>query len=339
MVPPYLLNNRLLSKIEMVDIKGILYDVKSVIRSPKGKNVLTFMVFIVIATLFWFLMSLNDEVQHDYDIPTEIVNMPDDMTLINSAPEVIHVSIKDKGSNLFRYDFGRCPSIKLNYKDFRHIGKDRLVLSESQLSASLRSYFGGSGSILTQSPDSIAVTYTTRPPVAVPLEIKSDVSASSQHIVFGRLQADVDTIRLYSAKPLGKAARHAVTELISLSGLTDTTVIEAKVLVPDGVRAIPSTVKVTVPVEPLIAKTRSIPVEMLNVPAGHSVVTFPSTVELTYLLPMSLYNNDNFGVKAYADYSKRKNGSLIPLILSILPDYYRGTTVSPDAVEYIVEQK
>lgn len=322
-----------------MDIKGIFTEIKSVIKSPGGKNVLTFGAFLIIATLFWFLMSLNDEVQRDYDLPAEIVNLPADMTLITTPPELIHISVRDKGSNLFSYDFGRRPAVKLDYKDFKAAGKKRLVMTESQLAASLRSYFGGSGTIVSQSPDSISVTYTTRPPVNVPVEIKADVSASSQHIVFGRLRADVDTIKLYSATPIDRAKIHAVTEHIQLSGLTDTTQVEVKILVPEGIRAIPSSVVVTIPVEPLIAKTRSVPVEVLNAPARHAVVTFPSSVEITYLLPMSLYGNDNFDVKAYADYVNREKNSTIPLSLSILPDYYRSTVIRPSAVEYIVEQR
>lgn len=66
------------------------------------------------------------------------------------------------------------------------------------------------------------------------------------------------------------------------------------------------------------------------------MITFPSTVEISYLVPMSVYNNDNYVVKAYADY--RKSAGKLALSLSAVPEEYSGVTLMTDSVEYLLEQ-
>ncbi len=156
--------------------------------------------------------------------------------------------------------------------------------------------------------------------------------------MFGQLKSDCDTIKIYSSHDDIDTIAFVDTEKIALSNLSDTTQVEVKLIAPAGTRVVPERVKITIPVEPLIAKTRNIPVEIINVPAGFSVLTFPSSVEITYLLPMSRYNVDDFDVKAYADYEKRTEDGRISLMLSILPEYYRSASISPSSVEYVIEK-
>ena len=52
---------------------------------------------------------------------------------------------------------------------------------------------------------------------------------------------------------------------------------------------------------------------------------------------MSVYNNDNHVVKAYADY--RKSANKLALSLSAVPDDYTGAVLLTDSVEYLLEHK
>ena len=104
-----------------------------------------------------------------------------------------------------------------------------------------------------------------------------------------------------------------------------------------GVRIIPDKVIVTVPVEPLIARKRMATIVTQGVPPGKNLVTFPSKVEVSYLVPMSAYN-DEYPLKAFVEYEDVKMpGNKIPVSLSMLPSIYHNVSVSPESVEYIIE--
>ena len=81
-----------------------------------------------------------------------------------------------------------------------------------------------------------------------------------------------------------------------------------------------------------------------GVPAGIELLTFPSQIEISYLIPMSLYSVDDEALHAVADYSSllTPSGALSPKLavkLPILPTFYHNVSLSVDSVEYIIEQK
>lgn len=314
---------------------------KQEIHSTTGKNALLFLVFLCVSTVFWMLLALNDEIQREFDIPVELTEVPDSVTLISSPPQSINVSVKDKGRALARYQWGGTPSIKFRFKDF-HASDGRIAMGKTQINGVVRSYFGAGAVISVSKPDSIVIVYTTRPGRLLPVKLNIEAQADPRYVINGPITVSNDSVKIYSADDLPITLTHVDTYPSSHAGLTDTTSVMVKVKVPEGMRAVPAAVRVTIPVEPLISKTRMVPVEVVNVPADKSLVTFPSEVEISYLIPMSQYNNDYFSVKAYVDYNKispLRSVTKIPVDLPLLPDSYRGAMLSTDSVEYVIEQK
>ena len=88
-----------------------------------------------------------------------------------------------------------------------------------------------------------------------------------------------------------------------------------------------------------MAKKRQVAINAVNVPAGRKIVTFPSMVEVSYLLPKSMYNKDNLNINATVDYNMVNNDTKsLSVSLSKMPSYIRSVSVSPQQVEYVIEQ-
>lgn len=307
---------------------------RALASSTRGRNLCTFLAFLVVAVIFWYVVALNDEMQQEFEVPMELVGVPNDIVLISLPPSTVSVSVRDKGTSLLRYSFGDLPVLKIQYKDFANNGR-RLSMGETQFVGAVRSFFGQGASVSGVKPDSLSLPYTKHQGVVKHIKVVSDVTTAPQYVLSGPLVAAIDTVRVYSQRAIPKSITNIETEPVTLSGLTDTTEVEVHLVAPEGMRVIPPSVKVMVPVEALIAKKRQIPIEVRKAPAGHRVITFPSTVEISYLVPMSVYNNDNYVVKAYADYHKSANK--LGLTLSAVPDEYSAVTLETDSVEYLLE--
>lgn len=321
-------------------LRQIYERLKEGLRTVKGRNALTFFIFLVISTAFWVLMALNDEVQHDYKLQLKLVGFPEDMTLISGANPEVNVTVKDKGSALMKFTWNREPSLTVRYDEFSNAGNNYLLLSQSQLNSAVRNIFGSAATILAVRPDSLSIYYTTEPGIPVRVRVDADVRPAPSAVAFGRVTLTTDTVMLFSNSKERSKIKELSTQPIVLSGLTDTARVTASLIVPPGMRAVPSQINVTIPVEPLITKTRKIAVEAVNVPPGKRLVTFPSMVDVTYLLPQSLYNNDTSPVKVIADYSNYAPGEDdLPLTVMPLPNYYRLVSVTPSDVEFVIEQK
>ncbi len=311
--------------------------IAATLHSSRGQNVLLYLLCVAVAFVFWVFLSLDTEVQRDFDVPVELQDVPDSVTVIGSLPPVISVSVKSKDSQLVRFLWGKMSPVKFKWQN--NVEGSSFVLTRSRLDTRLRDYFGNGVQIMTCRPDSIRIPFTTRPGVKVKLVLEADVHPNFQYILSGPIKADVDSVTLYSVNDLPRSLKFVTSEPLVKSDLKDTMRYEVKVKPIAGVRIIPDKVTVTVPVEPLIAKKRSINIAVENLPDNLNLVTFPSKTEISYLVPMSAYNSD-YPVKAYVDYRQCTPGTKkVPVTLSTIPSVYHNLSFSPDSVEYIIETK
>ncbi|MBD5192499.1 MAG: hypothetical protein HDS88_06365 [Bacteroidales bacterium] len=304
----------------------------------RGRNVGTFMIFLIISALFWLLMALNDDVQRDFVVPVKLENVPTDVTLLTSEPSSLNLTIKDKGSALVRYALGSNPTLTFNFNDI-DADNNRIVITRQKANNAIRGVFG-QAQVMALNPDSLSVPYTRRPPKTVKVRLNTeDVSAAPQFMISGKVTYSPDTVLLYSARPI-RDISGITTEPISANNLRDTTEIEVRLVPPEGMRAIPSTVTVKIPVEPLILVTHNIPIEVENGPGGKHVVMFPAEAKVSYLIPMNLYNaGDNPTFRVIGDFSRRSRVTgRMPLVFPALPKQYHNPMLLTDSVEYLIEQ-
>lgn len=318
-------------------INDIKSSINKKIHSSKGKDFVVFMIFVCVSYLFWMLLTLNNETQQDIEVNVELIEKPDSVTLISDVPKAINVSVRDKGSALIKYVWGESPTMKIKFDEYDN-GENRVIMGESEINSRLRSFFSSGCQITSSKPDSINIYYTTGKGRKAGVKINTDLHPALQYTINGDITVSTDSVTIYSVSDLPLALNSVNTETIVRDNLKDTAYIDVKIIPIPGTRIVPNKVTICVPVEPLIAKKRTITVEPVNVPANSELITFPSKVEISYLIPMSQYNNENSDVKAYANYDDAF-GSKIPVSMSLIPEDFTSFSFSPDSVEYIIGQK
>lgn len=308
------------------------------IRSSRGRDVLVYLVFVCVAFVFWALLSLDNEVQRDFDVPVELQDVPDSITMVTPFPPTLSVSVKGKGSQLIRFLWSRSiPTLKLKFEEQK--GRDnQYYIGRQRLESRLREYFGSGTQIVSCKPDSLKALYTSRPGHKLKLVIDADIHTNLQYIISGPIKASVDSVTVYSVNSIPKNLKQVMTEPIVRNGLRDTSRYEVRVRPIAGMRMIPDVVTVTVPVEPLIAKKKVVTIETINVPDGYNVILFPSKITVSYLVPISEYSHD-IPISVYADYRMLENGGgKIPLSMSGGADVARNISLDTDSVEYIIDK-
>lgn len=310
---------------------------KELISSSRGKDTFLFLSFLCVSYVFWLMLTLNNEIQEDFDVPFEITNVPDSVTMIDNIPTKINVSVREKGSSLIRYKWGNIPALKVRFKDFSY--GNRFFLGKSEIDSKLRSYFGGNTQIVSFSPDSIKTSFTTHKGRKVKLQINANVSSNFQYIINGKIKSNIDSVLIYTSDENPNNIDYVETVPIIEHELKDSLSVTAEIKKLSGVRIIPDKVIITIPVEPLISKKQNIIVDAINVPTSTSLITFPSSIEIDYLIPMSLYNSENDGIKVFVDFSSIQKGEKkLPIIISNIPETFHNVSIKPDSVEYIIEQ-
>lgn len=305
-------------------------------ESTRFHNVLLFLIFVAIATVFWFIIALNDSVTETFKVRLQIVNVPDTVTFITDPPADVHVTLRDKGTNILRSGVVKKPVLILNFRDYARDGIFRLTAAD--ISSELKSDLGGVASISSFSLDSLRLYYTTSPGKRVPVIVSSDVTASSGYLIPGKPVSLTRFVKIYSYGNQVDTVNAVRTQRLIKKNLSQTTEYDVRLEQISGVKIVPSQVKVRVTVEPLVHKEEYVTVDIVNVPADENLLLFPNRVPVSFFVPMSRFNDDKFTIRIVADYNdvKSSQSSHLPLHVAETSGGLINVELKTDSVEYTI---
>lgn len=296
-----------------------------------------FLIFVCVSALFWLILALNDSAQNNFNVNIRFVNIPDSVTFISDVPEKLHVSVSDKGTNLWRNGYLKHPSINIDFKEYSSDGV--LRYSYNDLISSLRETFGGSATITSVSLDSLQLFYSTSPGKRVPIVVNCKVFPASGSTLEGNVKTSPGSVYLYGAKNILDTIHYVITEPVTLRDISETTSLEVKIKKIRDTRVLPSKVMLTVPIEPLVRKEAMVTLESINVPEGVDLLLFPSKIPVEYYVAMSRLNEDeDKNIHLIVNYEDIKNtsGGKLKVEKQDFPERLMNFTLRTDSVEYAV---
>lgn len=301
-------------------------------------NAVVFLIFVAISTLFWLILALNDSVQDNFNVRVQITNVPDSVTFISDIPERVHVNVRDKGTNLWRSGFMRHPSMQIDFKEYASGGL--LRFSREDIMAALKATFGTTAQITSVSVDSLRFVYTDNKGKRVPVVVNSRIFPASGSTLEGKVKAVPSSVYVYGEKEVTDTIHRVVTGLLDIRDVKETTTKEVALRKIKGVRIIPSVVKVTVPIEPLVRKQTMVTITPVNVPADESLLLFPSKVPVEYYVAMSrLGDDDDASIEIQVDYNditRTNKGDKLPVMVVRYPERFCNLSLKSDGVEYTI---
>ena len=315
-------------------IEDIRSDWRRIKTSSQFHNALMFLIFVAIAAVFWFIIALNDNITETFRVRLNIQNVPDSVTFITDPPVDIHVTVRDKGTNILRSGVIKNPTVDINFRDFAREGIFRL--SSTDLNSELKSDLGGAATITSVSIDSLRLYYTLSPGKRVPVIVQAEVSAESGYIIPGAPAPLTRQVRVYSYKDEIDTVHVVRTQKLVRDGLSQTSVSDVRLVPIPQVKIVPSQIQVRVPVEPLVHKEAYVNVEVENLPQGQSLLLFPNKVPVSFYVPMSHFNDEYFPMRVVADYNETRltRGSRISVHVSDHAAALVNVELKTDSVEY-----
>lgn len=304
------------------------------VKSTVGfRRLLTYLVFVAIAALFWFILALNDNIQDDFEVRVNITGVPDSVTFINLPPERIHVTVRDKGTDLWQNGvFGR-PSMNLNFRDYADNGVFRL--NRSEVNAELKHIFGQQATLISTSLDSLRLQYTTLPGKRVPVVPQTDFAAASGKVIYGKTVAEPKNVLVYGLRETLDTINCVYTERVARRNLEETSEVEVTLKSIKGARLDPAAVKVKVTVEPLVRKESNVSIKVVNQPEGLELLLFPANVNVEYYLPMSDFNRGDMIPEVIVDFKDLERGSKrLPLSKGRKIPSIENVNIMADSVEF-----
>lgn len=317
-------------------IDGIIEQVKS----PRGRNFMTFLLFLVISMVLWIVMTLNEESTRDLRCAVSVSNVPDSIVRITPIPPFINVSVRSRGTSMMKYLFTDDLNMNIDYRNY--VTGNQILFKEQALKGFFRAKLGSDVQIQSVTPDSLSIFFSDNKGIKLPVKVDEHVVPGPQFAVVGKIRSLTDSVTLYSIDPLPRKMKNISTMPIVLNDVRTSQIIRVAIRTDKNMRAIPDSVDVRIDVEPLISKSRMVDVSTVNVPDRIRLIPVPNQVEVYYMVPMSIYKlaDSNPVFKVQADYKSVKEGdNKIAISLKSAPNNFMNVFLDTDSVEFIIETK
>ena len=295
------------------------------------------MVFLAIAAVLWVVQVLNDDTQRDIRCSVRITNVPDSLTRVSPIPEAITVSVRARGTQLMKFLWTKAPEMNIDFRTYK--SGNRISFGDQALRAYFRNMVEAGSQVQAITPDSLNISFTSRPGVELPVHVDATVLPGPQYAINGKVRALTDSVMVFSLDALPARLTSVSTAPLVLNDVKASQTVRMPLIVPPGARAIPDSVDIRIDVEPLVSKMRRVPVSASNVPHGMKMITVPAQVEVYYMVPMSTYKKTEADPKftVEADY-RSIAGDKVAVQITRAPKDFINVFLSTDSVEYILEQ-
>ncbi len=304
------------------------------------RNLPVFLLFLCLSTIFWFLQTIQESTEVILAYRLVIEDLPNDVVFTGDVPNQINVTYTSKGWNAFYYKFMRNeePELVVNFKDINQKSGKITIDANTLRRAILRKKPQGM-TYKSSSPGKIETFYSNGQHKRVPVLFNGHVTTTAGRYQCGTIILP-DSVDIYAPKHIYGSINNIKTENVTYTDLEDTLQTRLALLVPRGTKAIPDSVDVNICVDIFTDKTLQATVYSENVPHNKLIRTFPLKVNITFLVSATLYNDitaDDFLL--VIDYNELKNDSKRCRVhVRQKPSGIRNLRISPETIEYIIEQ-
>lgn len=306
-----------------------------------SKDILSFSLFVALSAAFWFVNALGKERETNINIPVRYVGVPQNVAITNSPPTLISISVKDQGLRLFSYSRRNLTPLTIDLSRVFY-EKGDIVITSDQLSGRIGRYIQPTTIVLGIKPDSILVQYQKLSVKKLPIELNANIELATQYMLSNEIQIEPSHVTVFGPRQILDTLKSVRTEFVEFKNLNDTNVFRISLKPIESIRFSTKDTKVSLFVELFTEKTVQRPITFINCPDHLLIRAFPAFANLTFNVGLSHFNSlTENDIRVYLDYNELKAAKMNKHKLKVENNasYISNIRVSPDEVEFLLEQK
>ena len=309
------------SNMNMFDLKHIKpsylrmkRQLKDFLLSEKSREFFIFLFFFFVAGGFWLLQTLNNDYETEFSVPVRLRNVPDNVVITSDPVSKLHVRVKDKGTALLNYMLGKSfYPVSIDFKASQ--GDDSQVqIFTSHFAKEIASQLKSSTQLLSIKPDTLEYIDTLFQPDSVVVYAPADI---------------LDTITV------------AYTQYLRMDQVTDTVNRHLVLQAHKGVKFVPPSIQMTLPVDIYTEKTVEVPLHGINFPADKVLRAFPSKIQVTFQVGVSRFRQitaDDFHINVSYEELLQLGANPYTVRLRSIPEGVSHVRFNPTQVDFLIEQ-
>jgi len=317
--------------------------IKKIKSGLNKRKVKIFLLFLVCATLAWFISNLSEEYTSNSQFGLLYENVPDSLFFTSASKNVVELKLRTNG-----FQFLGLNSIKKNLKiDLSEVDQahNKYFLQQSVFRKQIEKQLPGSVSLLEVGlKDTLFLDLYKLHTIEVPVKSRLNLKLEQNYVLGSPLQIEPESISISGPKSEIDSIKYVGTEVVDLLNVTDNFQQILSLKLPAGLtntKFSEKKVTVTGEVFRFSEKIITLPVEVLNLPTGMEIRTFPDKVSVLCKAKIdALKQIDASSFKLVADYKEIKEGnSILQLRLTEKPKNIYSAKLMETEVEFILRRK
>lgn len=302
------------------------------------------MFFLVLSSIFWLMMTLNETFEQEVSVPVRLVNVPKNAVITTEIEDTVRVTVRDKGYSLVMYMYGdRLQPININFSTYANRQTGYGIVPAADLLKMVNQKFTGPSKVLQVKPDRLDFYFNYGISRRIPVRMSGQVvPGRSYYLARTRFWPDVVTV--YAPKPVLDSLRYVKTVPINIVNFGDTVIQTVALEKIKGVKIVPNIVRIGLYPDILTEESIEVPITPINVPEGIVLRTFPQRVKVIFYAGASMVRDIKSTPEAFvvvADYQAVADGKSdkCGLQLQSMPRNVNNARIETPNVDYLVEQQ
>ena len=329
---------------------GSIWPKKFTEKRGKGidREVIVFSFFLLLAFIFWYLNSLEKDVDYDIKYPVRYVNLPEERVLTDDLPARLNLFLKGPGYSVLklRLSGNRSPVIlDVSTINYRRVPGSRTLsyyILTSGLISKLEKQLRTECEITSIKPDTLFFTFDKIISKQINVLPNVEVITEKQYLVKGDILVTPDTIEITGPKRILDTVKTIKTRFRKLKGVNETITKSLALVTPEECTVSAKKVILTIPVEQFTEAEINVPVKIINCPDSISVKIFPDVVSVKCLVAIGDYKKIKeipFEVVLDLIKANLNSSEKIPVEFRNIPPFVSSLRVTPAKVDFLIEKK
>lgn len=310
-----------------------------------NRNIITYLVCVVIASILWFMNTFSQEYLTELSYPIKYINTPEDKYPMDKLPEHLQLDVQAKGFTLLGYRIKTSfQPITFNFANYEHLlqekdGISEYILNTNDIKEKLGNQINPDIKLVSIYPEKITFRFAPAQKKRVPIYPMLDYKLKRQYIL-NQIKLNPDSVTVSGPANIINKLQKVTTEAWTSKELSKTTKKSLKLAHIENCHLEKNTTEITLEVEQFTEARRTINILTQLVPDSINMRLFPSTLNISYEVGLSKYDqvSDNDFIFA-VDYPQDREAAFLEVKVIKAPTFIKNLKYTPQKVEFLLEKK
>nr|WP_293301016.1 YbbR-like domain-containing protein [Allomuricauda sp.] len=316
---------------------------KKLLHGLNQRKVKVFSLFLLCSFLAWFLSNLSESYESRADFTINYRNLPDTLLLGKNSENTLEAKLRTSGFQFLYFNFFK-KRVDLDVSQVTH-QNGNYVLTEATLKKQIEQQLSQNISLMDLGRNQLKVDLYQVVSREVPIKADVNLQFEQNYILDGALEITPNHVVVKGPGNEVDTLKSIVTGPLQLANLSADFSREVPLIFPKGLdNTIFSNGRVNVSgkVVRFSEKVFQVPVQVVNLPEGYQVKTFPNVVTVLCkatvdrLKELSL---NDFGVTADYGQLNGTDKNTLFLRLSKSPENVYDVKLQEPSVNFVLEQE